>query len=345
MNSSFDIPFLTGTWLYSLTNNYTGPNGYFGLDVTTASDLYLKISSTPSTLWQFCTAPNPSQYNVCTNVTGYNMCLDIVTGKTRQPHLAAPEDNSRQQWTILPWGDGTYQMVNNYSQPDLHLDVYSDTRAGELDTGDHTGQHWTFNKAGDVQPSQFCKGPTTTASSSTVPSSTQASSQSSSSGHSTQSTTTSAPSGPIIYNPQREPVPLPAPQTSSSTTQQTGAYVGIAFGVALGLVSIFLIILWLLRRRRQRALRDSETPTILHQQRSFPPTKEYFGDSSVKSYADPDSEPVSAVEEIIPQHSGPLTRRESNWSPQGSKISLVETEGRMVYRHEGLVELPGQDWI
>ena len=41
-------------------------------------------------------------------------------------------------------------MSNDWSGPDLHLDVYSDTKIGFMGNGDHFGQYWVFTPIEEV---------------------------------------------------------------------------------------------------------------------------------------------------------------------------------------------------
>ena len=337
MAFSTSIPFLTGTWLYSLTNIYAN-NEYFVLDSST-SDLYLTMSPTLTTLWQFCSAQDPSQYNICTNVTGINTCLNAVDSDDWNPHLAPPSFDIGQQWSILSWGDGTYKLINDLAGPTLYLDVFTTSKGGLLDAGNRTGQHWSFTRVGDVLPSLFCQGPLEPAVNSTRPSSVQSISTS----NATQSIAISTPSTSMSSHAQQEPVPVPAPETSATSAHDTGVYVGIAVGVALPLASVLLVVLWFLRRRRQKLLLESEMSTT--RQGTFPPTIRSFRNSSIKSSADPDSEPVSAVEEIISQPCSAVKGRDWTWTSPGCQPFHVETEGYPIHRQQEPAELPGQDWI
>jgi M6 family metalloprotease-like protein len=53
-------------------------------------------------------------------------------------------------WTLTPWPDGTYLLTNDFTGPGTSLDTSTDTHDPWLNTGDHTGQHWTLTGAGPV---------------------------------------------------------------------------------------------------------------------------------------------------------------------------------------------------
>ena len=138
---------------YRLTNAYTGPN--LSLDVVndngTSSTGLLQMSPSGNfsgQYWQltpFQTASSlSSTYALYTLFLGASKRLDVYGNDAKSPHLADGGDHSGQVWTIFPWGDGTWQLWNQFSGSALHLDIYSDTHQPFMDTGDSTGQHWTF---------------------------------------------------------------------------------------------------------------------------------------------------------------------------------------------------------
>ena len=140
----------TSQW-YRLTNAFIGPN--LSLDVVnddgTASSGVLQMSPSGNfsgQYWQLTPYPSSSSstYALFTWFLGPNKRLDVYGNDVTKPHLADAGDYSGQIWTISPWGDGTWQLWNQYSGRGLHLDTYSDTKVPFMDDGDHTGQHWTF---------------------------------------------------------------------------------------------------------------------------------------------------------------------------------------------------------
>jgi len=86
----------------------------------------------------FPTSSSPT-YALYTNFLGPGKHLDVY--KTT-PHLADAGGFTGQIWSVVPWGDGTWQLTNEYSGNGLHLDVYSDTNMPFMGDGDHSGQHW-----------------------------------------------------------------------------------------------------------------------------------------------------------------------------------------------------------
>ena len=136
---------------YRLTNAFTGPN--LALDVVndngSASSGVLQMSASGNfsgQYWQLTpyTTSSSSTYALFTMFLGINKRLDVYGNDATKPHLADAGDYSGQIWTISPWGDGTWQLSNQYSGSGLHLDTYSDTKVPFMGDGDHSGQHWTF---------------------------------------------------------------------------------------------------------------------------------------------------------------------------------------------------------
>lgn len=62
--------------------------------------------------------------------------------------MASTGQYSGQYWRLDPWptsDNGGYRLSNNFTGPDMHLDVYSGTLQPHLASGDFSGQHWTPN--------------------------------------------------------------------------------------------------------------------------------------------------------------------------------------------------------
>lgn len=69
---------------------------------------------------------------------------------SRSVHVTTAGVYSGQYWTVTPWGDGSFQLTNDYTGSSIHLDVYADTKEAMLDGDDHSGQHWRLTKIGPV---------------------------------------------------------------------------------------------------------------------------------------------------------------------------------------------------
>jgi hypothetical protein len=89
-------------------------------------------------------------YTLFTQFLGISKCLDIYGNNKKKPHLEDAGNYSDQIWIISSWGDGMWQLTNQYLGSGLHSDVYSDTKVPFMDSGDHTGQHWNFTAIGSA---------------------------------------------------------------------------------------------------------------------------------------------------------------------------------------------------
>ena len=146
---------------YQLTNAYTGLA--MALDVVNDDGPHssgtLNMAPTGSfsgQRWRFVSYTNrPGTYYVYSQFLGSNKRLDVYGNDKTKPHLADAGNYSGQIWSVTPWGDGTYRLTNAYSGPDLHLDVYSNTKVPFLGDGNHSGQHWTLTSKGTVSRSDL----------------------------------------------------------------------------------------------------------------------------------------------------------------------------------------------
>ena len=137
---------------YRLTNNFLGQGQ--SLDVVPDGSGRLKMAVTgdhSGQLWRLVATRSDGKYALQTAYLGECFSLDVINdGTNPTPCLAATEDLTGQMWTLTPLADGTYRLTNDFTGPDVSLDTYGDTHEPYLNTGDHTGQHWTLTKVGPV---------------------------------------------------------------------------------------------------------------------------------------------------------------------------------------------------
>ena len=102
--------------------------------------------------WRLIPFPTSSSttYALYTDFLGPAKRLDVYGNDKTMPRLAAAGDFTGQIWTVVPWGDGTWRLTNEYSGSGLHLDVYSDTKVPFMGDGDHSGQHWILTPLAPV---------------------------------------------------------------------------------------------------------------------------------------------------------------------------------------------------
>lgn len=148
---------------YRLTNTYLGTSQ--SLDIVNDGNDSRKLKMANSgnfsgQFWHFVRldggSSNHPKYALRTQFRGEGFSLDVKNNagtNSRSLHLAPTGHYSGQFWTVTPWqdGTGTFRLTNDFTGPDVHLDTYADTHEPFLDTGDHTGQHWRFERIGDFR--------------------------------------------------------------------------------------------------------------------------------------------------------------------------------------------------
>jgi len=136
---------------YSFRNDYavgkvlTVKNGLFQLDMETPG-----VSLQAGQYFKFVElSSSPPKYAIRTFFKGDAFSLDVYNNNgvsSTEVRLAATGFYSGQYWSIVPWGDNSFQLVNDFTGPGAHLDTYSDTLQAFLGTDNHSGQHWHFDK-------------------------------------------------------------------------------------------------------------------------------------------------------------------------------------------------------
>lgn len=147
---------------YRLTNNYLGTHKALDVvnDGTNSGKLQMaKTGNFSGQFWHFAKLSGEgsnAKYSLRTQFLGEGRSLDVVNDagvNSRSLRLADTGNFSGQSWTVTPWGvgDGSLRLWNDFTGPGQHLDTYADTHEPFLDGGDHSGQHWHFEKIGTFQ--------------------------------------------------------------------------------------------------------------------------------------------------------------------------------------------------
>src|SRR6516162_9535062 len=143
--SKGDTMSLDTSFYYRFTNNFLGPGQ--SLDVIPDGSCRLQMAQTENDSgqsWKLVDLGGGT-YGLRTEYLGDCFSLDVINdGTNTTPCLAATGDYSGQFWTLAPWGDGTYKLTNAFTGPEKALDVYRGTNQPFLETGEHSGQHWTL---------------------------------------------------------------------------------------------------------------------------------------------------------------------------------------------------------
>jgi hypothetical protein len=137
---------------YRLTNKFLGPRSSLTVYVSGGNRLLkMEVTSHDATqLWEFVDRGR-GKYAIHSVAFGDSFSLDVINdGRNDKVQLARTGQYSGQFWTLTPWGDGTYKLTNDFTGVAKALDTYSDTLGAFLAHGDHTGQHWTPTRAGQV---------------------------------------------------------------------------------------------------------------------------------------------------------------------------------------------------
>lgn len=145
---------------YRLTNIYLG--AFQSLDVVDDASRFGKLKMANSgnfsgQFWHFALLNddvNDPKYALRTLFLGEGFSLDVdVEINNCSLHMAATGGFSGQFWTITSWRDATesFRLTNDFTGPNFHLDTYADTYEPFLDSDNHSGQHWQFEKIGDFR--------------------------------------------------------------------------------------------------------------------------------------------------------------------------------------------------
>jgi len=142
---------LPGSW-YRLTTQYTGTRLSLAVLNDNGANSSGKLEMADSRnlnnqKWWLQRNPKSSSttYALYTSFLGSEKQLDVYSNDKTKPRLAPAGNSSGQIWTIAPWGDGTWQLTNQYSGKELHLGITAGpTFTPWLAKGDDTGQRWVF---------------------------------------------------------------------------------------------------------------------------------------------------------------------------------------------------------
>ena len=155
---SMSSPAISPGTFYQLTNNLTGAN--LGIDHASGANLLLKLDAGYS-YWQFLPiwGQDPPKYHICTQQCMSFYCLGIFASNDKStPHLATPDYDTGQLWTVRLSSNNTVKLSNDYSGPTSFLDLQTKGPSVIMTEGDHDGQHWTMNPVapqGACTPSRF----------------------------------------------------------------------------------------------------------------------------------------------------------------------------------------------
>ncbi|ORY17837.1 hypothetical protein BCR34DRAFT_529983 [Clohesyomyces aquaticus] len=145
---------ISTTLRYTLTNSLLGPNKALASAPNNDTLIIVDLSSDPSATnqqWYFTATNSTSQYRLHTVQKGDFHAVDVynyIGLGTIGLHFFSTGDYNGQYWTIGSWSDNTTKLSNEFTGPDIHLEVNKDTYEVKLAGGDNAGQHWTLSAFG-----------------------------------------------------------------------------------------------------------------------------------------------------------------------------------------------------
>jgi len=222
---------------YTLTNAFTGPGKF--LAISTADSKTPQILATteapPTNAQWFLRATDVAPfYYLHTAAGGREKALDVINDGDKSTsiylRLSDTAMAAGQFWRFDEWpssGPYNYRLTNNFTGPDMHLDVFSDTLEPHLASGDASGQRWKAEAVladGGTKSNTIASSPTAEATSS--------------------KTATTGPPGAA-----------PTQASEQSGALSTGAVAGIAIGGVAALALLACAIAFFVmgaRRKRQQ---------------------------------------------------------------------------------------------
>ncbi|KAK1240501.1 hypothetical protein MKX07_004529 [Trichoderma sp. CBMAI-0711] len=144
--------------IYVLKNSFTAAAKILALTNNGGTSLSMidARNVNPDSLWFLTPTHTPRFYRLHTIANGVKQSLDVINDNGVQSinlELASTGEYSGQYWRFDDWHTNAaypYRLSNNFTGPNAHLDVYSDTFAAHLAGGDYTGQHWALVPADTV---------------------------------------------------------------------------------------------------------------------------------------------------------------------------------------------------
>ena len=223
---------------YTLTNPTLGSSRFLASTSFNDSLLVVSSSSDFSQTWYFTSTSVLDYYRLHTVAKGDQNALDVDNYYGRNSidmHFYYVQERSGQYWQLSEQSDGSVKISNNFTGPDMFLDIDQTSLKPTLRAGDSSGTRWTLSSPGSTPTAT---GATRLAS----PSITTMSTTASRSVSSTKSSSTSVSESS-------------AANTSSveSNEMSTGTVAGIAVGsvAAVGLL-IGALVYWCCFRKNRK---------------------------------------------------------------------------------------------
>ncbi|CAO2656252.1 Nn.00g050550.m01.CDS01 [Neocucurbitaria sp. VM-36] len=207
---------------YVLTNSVLGTSNALASTSMNDSLIVEPSSSGGAQSWYFIQTDNKDYYRLHTQQKGDFSALDVFNYNGKNSidlHFYAVQENTGQYWHLTEQDDGSVKINNQFTGPDMYLDIVEDTLQPTLAARDSPGMHWTLSKVGS-QP--------------TAPPSVTPSASATALGFTTLPSTI----GTSSVTATSEVSPTATVVTSSNDGLAGGVKGGIAAGVVVGLLAV-----------------------------------------------------------------------------------------------------------
>ena len=232
---------------YTLTNPLLTSSRSLASTQFNESLLVVSSSSSSDQQWFFTSTSVTPYYRLHTVAKDENVALDVDNYNGRNAidmHFYYVQERSGQYWMLDEQDDGSIKISNNYTGPDVFLDVGADSLKPTLRAADGKGTRWTLNGPGaTASPSA------SSALSSSVSATTMISSVSRTGSASPTSACTSACSASSTA----------LESDGDSGKASPGKIAGIAVGAVAGLTLVGAIAWYALKKHRESRGRDVDS--------------------------------------------------------------------------------------
>lgn len=237
-----------------------------------------------NTQWYLTEAPPPHEgyFRLHTPATGDAKSLDVLNDNgfsSKEVRFYTTGDYSGQLWKRDPWGDGTYKLSNNFTGPNVHLDMLTNSYHPYLESGKGSAPRWIFEEA-DGEATSAVTSSLQAVATSVLPAGTQTLSTSS----------TSAAPTPMVS--------LPASTTPRERATPLGAIIGSAIGGLAALTICICAVIYVLRRKRTKSISAS--------------ADQYYAPPAVRSSGPPDYAIATSEKQYVSTHVAPQDKQVQN---------------------------------
>jgi hypothetical protein len=246
--SSFAMADLDLSATYVFKNELLGSSNALASTPENSSVIVEPVNESDSQLW-FATETNlQGYYRLHTVGKGNYSALDVynyIGSQTLDLHFYADQDLTGQYWRLDIQEGGSMKISNNFTGPDIYLNIADGTQKPTLAAGDSSGSRWTLSSLGS--------DPTPTSTTSVTSTETGSLTASTASGTASSS---NGPSDTATSNSNDPDSP------SGSNKPSTGAIAGIAVSSVVGAALLGVLIYFLIRRCRRPQVNKQDDDSL-----------------------------------------------------------------------------------